>query len=1238
MKERKIQLKKSYKVIACLLAIIFTMTALTPSLGVFALDADSAFTYRPATEKYSDVQHLREVKSSDQNITASFWLDSSGTPYYEIDYKGKSVVENSKLGMELDYGTFNTNFELLSVTANQVDSSWTDLLSERKQIPNQYNEAIVHLKSKGDGTKMDVVLRAYNEGVTFRYVFPQDNVKPQFVIKQELTYFNLDNTATAYVHLNGNQTHAIKTPVSELKAVDRGYFRPLTLIGNGYALSITEANQVDYTRVHFTQDGAESGTIRTLFNGVTTNSSLDPTQIKNEVDVNLAKGDFASSWRTFVIGGREGDLLNHNYLVKNLNPPSAIADTSWIEPGKALRVTTLNTAGAKQRIDYAAEHNITYAHFDAGWYGPEGNMSSDPWQTIAGLDYNEIKAYADARNIKLVVYVNFRHLQDQWQKGQLDALFKHYVNDWGIDGIKFGFVPIGSQATTKMVYDWVKIAADNKLVVDIHDEMLPTGYERTYPNLLTLEAIHGDEENPLASEDLGYLFTRMVAGAADHTWCYALTRNTSRAFRMAGSLMFYSPLQYLYWYDAPTGGTAVKPEVKLWDDMPTVWDESDYIESKMEEYATVLRRSGGDFYLSSLSAVERNLAVNLSFLTAGTPYRAEIYTNPSDETKVNDVLVDTFIVNATMALSRAMHNNTGFAVRFTPATADDLIKYPLYTDFQDLVVEVITAIQGIGAITRENLAEKEAYVNTVLSKFNALPAYAKLLVTNYDVLVAAINQIEELKRPATDLLINGKSIEGFAVDKFSYEVQLRPGDLVPEISLALTQGSQVTAVKQVSALPGSASITAANAFKSVTYTVNFKTPSDERVLYLSDMTPSAKSDRGECVKDKARSGNPLTGRDGEGKVVTFEKGIGSHAITGLTYDITDLGVEKFQAFCSISTYNGNTTNRVAFQVFIDGVSVYDSGNMTQMSSYGVIDVAVPENAKTIRLLAKDGGDGINFDHANWCDAKILLSDRSVNTAPLRAMIEKAKALYGQLGEVPNKALLGQAVEDAQAVLHGQLSYAGIYAAAVTLGNVIAMAEKDLCSMIFDKEKVAVNETFGVTVQCSAAVRRILVANANGQPVSLQSLVSTAENGKQTITATMKVGTAGKDRQFTLLLDYGDGKGYVAANASAFMDVTLTKEAPAVVKVQAPATVKANVLASYAITTNAEGSYSANIYSGSSKLGKTIVSKTMNADGTCTWVLGVKIGSAGYRSLDAYAGNVQGEQSAPYPFQVAVTLI
>ncbi|WP_406003233.1 glycoside hydrolase family 97 N-terminal domain-containing protein [Streptomyces sp. NBC_00829] len=601
--------------------------------------------------------------------TVRFWLGSDGDPRYEVDYKGSHVIENSRLGFttvakpdvidkRIDYSrdlkfVGDPNFR-------ESAGSWKDSFGTRSDVPDIYKELTVQLQAS-NGFRFDMVFRAYDEGVAFKYLFPVSTTVPQFTIGREDSQFNLDNTAVAYVHPDGHQQNAVKkVNVSSLADKNSKFARPLTVVGSGYAATVTEANQYDYPRMPLRPVASDQpGTIQSA--------------LESGASVDRASKDFSSPWRTIILGDNEGQLVERNYLLKTLSPEpdtapgSPFANTSWIKPGTVLRpMDPLTTEGSLQTIDTMVARNIDYLGVDARWYGKEEDEAKNyPIVPIAGFDPKTIGDYAAAKGKKVILYVNYRGLRSYHKKGELGDLFKKFA-DWNIDGVKFGFVPVGSQEITKEVYEWAKIAAQHKLVVDIHDEMLTTGLERTYPNILTMEAIRGDEENPSAATDLGTLFTRGANGAADHTWTHMLTRNTSKSFRYAGPVVFYSPLQFLYWYDKPHEINNPAPE--LWDNLPTTWDKSSFLEAKAQEHATVARKSGSEWWVGSLSAIDRTANIPLNFLTPGVTYRAAIF-EKDPANPVNGVVAKEQLVDSGTVLKPTLTANSGYAVRLSAVSA-----------------------------------------------------------------------------------------------------------------------------------------------------------------------------------------------------------------------------------------------------------------------------------------------------------------------------------------------------------------------------------------------------------------------------------------------------------------------------------------------------------------------------------------------------------------------------------------
>jgi alpha-glucosidase len=259
------------------------------------------------------------------------------------------------------------------------------------------------------------------------------------------------------------------------------------------------------------------------------------------------------------------------------------------------------------------------------------------------------------------------------------ALFE----EWGIAGVKYGFVNVGPQEWTSWLHEAVKKAAEHNLMVDIHDEYRPSGFSRTYPNLMTQEGIRGDEESPSNEHTLITLFTRMLAGAGDNTNCYYAPRVQQKmggnVSQLAKAVMLYSPWQFLYWYDRPQGSPGKKggagssqgfiqnhPELEFFNNMPCVWDETKVLEGEIGQFATIARRSGEDWFLGSLTG-EKAHKLNLvtDFLELGEKYKAIIYSFDPNSESSTKVKIENMEVNANTKLEFEIMPNSGLAIQFT---------------------------------------------------------------------------------------------------------------------------------------------------------------------------------------------------------------------------------------------------------------------------------------------------------------------------------------------------------------------------------------------------------------------------------------------------------------------------------------------------------------------------------------------------------------------------------------------
>ncbi len=563
-----------------------------------------------------------QLSSPDKKLTVRIKPDTNKALVYELLFDNEPVVLESKFGITVNGQSWNSGIEIKEIRERSQDLTWKPVYGERSVIRDHFNEIALLLTREGIGNlAINLTIRLYNEGMAFRFGFGESTSKygmgPLHITGETTEYAFPDKTMAWH-------TRMAQTPHNYLPLKDwpSESDRPLTLeLPNGLFACLTEAALVNYARTKFRLSSERPNTLTGfMYDSV---DELPP---------------FSTPWRVIMVTAKAVDLLQNNDLILNLNKPCEIHNTSWIKPGKVMREVTLTTSGAKKLVDFCVAHHILYIDLTF-WNGNDTTYNATKPIPVGKdgepYDMPEIIRYAKSKGIGVWLYVNQRPLENQ-----IDSLLPLY-HSWGINGIKFGFVHVGSHRWTVWLHEAMKKCARFQIMADIHDEYRPTGFSRTYPNLLTQEGVRGNEEMPDAVNNTILPFTRFIAGAADYTMCYYARKEFGRSSRyilntpahqLALPVVFYSPLQYMFWYDTPDNFQG-EPEIEFWDALATVWDDTRVLAGEIGKYISVARRSGENWFLGSITNTEsRELRIPLSFLEKGKKYEATFY---SDDSGVN---------------------------------------------------------------------------------------------------------------------------------------------------------------------------------------------------------------------------------------------------------------------------------------------------------------------------------------------------------------------------------------------------------------------------------------------------------------------------------------------------------------------------------------------------------------------------------------------------------------------------
>lgn len=597
------------------------------------------------------------LSSPDGRNTIRFEKDGKELTY-KVDIDGKPAVLPSRAGLEIDNWVWEMALgkrtleqpaswmDLLtvdSVTVHApVDSVWTPLYGERSTVRDHFNSATLHMSRKDKSDyRLDVQVRAYDEGLAFRYFFPEHPAAIFHKVVGDLTDYTLPEGTMAWSEKWAQSTFDY-TPIDSLT---RPVERALTMeLPDGKWLALLDADVDDWCLTKFKASDGKPGTLESV--------------MYSPVDIVTY---YATPWKIIMTADTPGELIENNDIVLNLNPRSE-GDFSWVKPGKIMRSTVMTTEGGLRTIDFCAEHNIPYMLYDWLWYVPCTSHDGDATKVVDKVDMAKVIAHGKEKGVGVWLYVNQHALMKQ-----MDELFP-LLRQWSVVGVKSGFVQYASHRWATWLHDMVRKAADNRLQMNIHDEFRPSGFSRTYPNLLTQEGICGNEEFPDATHNTILPFTRMLNGAADYTICYydKRLRNT-HAHQLAASLIFYSPLQTILWYDKPDAYKG-EPEIKWFEDLETVFDDSRVLSGRPGEGIAMARRKGSTWWAAALANNDGGRqTIDLSFLDPGKKYEATIYTDGGEKVKTRThVAIDSKKVKNTDKLTFDLAPRGGVAIKFMP--------------------------------------------------------------------------------------------------------------------------------------------------------------------------------------------------------------------------------------------------------------------------------------------------------------------------------------------------------------------------------------------------------------------------------------------------------------------------------------------------------------------------------------------------------------------------------------------
>ena len=618
---------------------------LTGKLATLIVALSLPMTVSAATKPY-------ELFSPDGKTRVE--ITNDGTLSYSVSRRGVELLTPSVIGMEISGGQyFGAGDKVKKVQRRSVDQTLYPVIYKKAEVQDRFNEITLSFKD------YDVIFRAYDDGVAYRFV---SNLKGDYTVKNEDANFSFADDWNSFVPYVAKTTLPLETqfynsfenlyehiPISGWNK-DRLAFLPVTIEAPmGMKICITESDLLDYPGMYLHGEGRPS--LKGIF-------APYPKEVKQgghnmlqgevqtrEDYIAKASGKTAFPWRTLIITDEDRQLSVNDMVWKLASPSNG--DFSWVKPGKVAWDwwndwniygvdfrAGINNDTYKYYIDFASANGIEYVILDEGW---AVNLQADLFQVVPEINLEEIVSYAETKGVGIILWAGY------WAFNRdIEKVCSHY-SKMGVKGFKIDFMDRDDQQMLEFYVNAAKTAAKYHLMCDFHGAFKPAGLQRTYPNVINFEGVHGLENMKWSSTadqvvyDLTIPFARMVAGPMDYTQGAMRNANRgnyrpvnsepmsqgTRCRQLAEYVIFESPLNMLC--DSPSNYMAEPECTTFIAEIPTTWDESISLDGKITEYAVTARRKGDTWYVGAMTNWSaRDMEIDLSFLGPGQ-WKMEVF-------------------------------------------------------------------------------------------------------------------------------------------------------------------------------------------------------------------------------------------------------------------------------------------------------------------------------------------------------------------------------------------------------------------------------------------------------------------------------------------------------------------------------------------------------------------------------------------------------------------------------------